>query len=73
MYSFSDIVYNSATQTVALGMGLIWDDVYVALEPHNMTVVGPQMTGVGIGGIALGGGIVLLRPMTEMKLTLFVH
>ncbi|KAG2120114.1 hypothetical protein BD769DRAFT_1609339 [Suillus cothurnatus] len=56
MYSFSDIVYNSATQTVALGMGLIWDDVYVALEPHNMTVVGPQMTGVGIGGIALGGG-----------------
>ncbi|KAG1854015.1 FAD-binding domain-containing protein [Suillus subluteus] len=56
LYSFSDVVYNSTTQTATLGMGLIWDDVYVALEPYNMTVVGPKITGIGIGGITLGGG-----------------
>ncbi|KAG1839891.1 FAD dependent oxidoreductase [Suillus subalutaceus] len=48
LYSFSDVL--------TLGMGLIWDDVYVALEPYNMTVVGPKITGIGIGGITLGGG-----------------
>ncbi|KAG1871498.1 hypothetical protein F4604DRAFT_1892685 [Suillus subluteus] len=56
LYSFSEVVYNSTTQTATLGMGLIWDDVYVALEPYNMTVVGPKITGIGIGGITLGGG-----------------
>ncbi|KAG1803352.1 uncharacterized protein BJ212DRAFT_1438885 [Suillus subaureus] len=56
LYSFSDVVYNSTTQTATLGMGLIWDEVYVALEPYGMTVVGPKITGIGIGGITLGGG-----------------
>ncbi|KAG2034061.1 FAD-binding domain-containing protein [Suillus americanus] len=56
LYSFSEVVYNSTTQTATLGMGLIWDDVYVALEPYGRTVVGPKITGIGIGGIALGGG-----------------
>ncbi|KAG1854013.1 FAD-binding domain-containing protein [Suillus subluteus] len=56
MYSFSDIVYDSSTQTATLGTGAIWDDVYVALEEYNMTVVGPKITGIGIGGIVLGGG-----------------
>jgi len=30
------------SQTVALGMGLIWDEVCVALEPYDTAVVGPQ-------------------------------
>ncbi|KAG2747521.1 FAD-binding domain-containing protein [Suillus brevipes Sb2] len=56
MYSFSDVVYDSATQTATVGTGLLWDDVYVALEKYSVTVVGAKVTGIGIGGIALGGG-----------------
>ncbi|KAG1762038.1 FAD-binding domain-containing protein [Suillus occidentalis] len=56
MYSFSDVVYDSATQTATVGTGLLWDDVYVALEKYSVTVVGAKVTGIGVGGIALGGG-----------------
>ncbi|KAG9080807.1 hypothetical protein FRC06_006138 [Ceratobasidium sp. 370] len=42
--------------TVDVGPGLIWDDVYAALEPHNVTVVGGRATGIGVGGFILGGG-----------------
>jgi hypothetical protein len=37
-------------------MGLIWDDVYAQLEQYGVTVVGAKFTGVGIGGMVLGGG-----------------
>jgi hypothetical protein len=73
MYSFSDVVYDSVAQTATVGTGLLWDDVYVALEKYSVTVVGAKVTGIGIGGIALGGGVVLPRPTTEMKLIVFVH
>ncbi|KAG2039800.1 FAD-binding domain-containing protein [Suillus americanus] len=56
MYSFSDVVYDSAAQTATVGTGLLWDDVYVALEQYNATVVGAKVSGIGIGGVALGGG-----------------
>jgi FAD/FMN-containing dehydrogenase len=67
MYSFSDVVYDSATQTATVGTGLLWDDVYAALEQYSVTVVGAKVTGIGVGGIALGGGMVLPRPMTELS------
>lgn len=56
LYSFSEVVYNASTQTATIGMGLIWDDVYTQLEQYGVTVVGAKFTGVGIGGIVLGGG-----------------
>ncbi|KIK39391.1 hypothetical protein CY34DRAFT_14402 [Suillus luteus UH-Slu-Lm8-n1] len=56
MYSFSDVVYDSATQTATVGTGLLWDDVYAALEQYSVTVVGAKVTGIGVGGVALGGG-----------------
>jgi hypothetical protein len=34
----------------------VWDDVYAALEPHGVIVVGGRVTGVGVGGFTLGGG-----------------
>jgi hypothetical protein len=33
MHRFSGVVYNPDSQTVDIGAGLIWDDVYEALEP----------------------------------------
>jgi len=37
-------------------MGLIWDNIYAELDKHGVTVVGAKTTGVGIGGVVLGGG-----------------
>ena len=53
--------YNSsspsgAVGTVELGAGLIWDEVYLALEPFNVTVVGGRVPGIGVSGFTLGGG-----------------
>ena len=56
MYRFSAFNYNAAAQTVEIGSGLIWDDVYAALAPYNVNVVGGRVTGVGVAGFTLGGG-----------------
>lgn len=56
MYRFSEIDYDATSQTVEVGAGLIWDDVYTALEPFNVNVVGGRVTGVGVAGFTLGGG-----------------
>ncbi|KAF9017798.1 FAD-binding domain-containing protein [Hymenopellis radicata] len=56
MSRFSEVTYDAASQTVVVGAGLIWDDVYSALEPYNVNVVGGRVTGVGVAGFTLGGG-----------------
>ncbi|KZT04998.1 FAD-binding domain-containing protein [Laetiporus sulphureus 93-53] len=56
MSRFDGVTYNSDSQTVDIGAGLIWDDVYQALEPYGVNVVGGRVTGVGVGGFILGGG-----------------
>ncbi|CAF1153514.1 unnamed protein product [Rotaria sordida] len=56
MSRFRQITYHATSQTVDLGAGLLWDDVYQALDPLGVTVVGGQISGVGIAGLILGGG-----------------
>jgi len=56
MDSFSDIVYDADSQTATVGMGLIWDDVYSELQKYNVTAIGVEIHGIGIGGVILGGG-----------------
>ncbi|KAL4071814.1 FAD-binding domain-containing protein [Scleroderma citrinum] len=56
MTRFSEVTYDSASQTVIIGAGLIWDDVYSALEPYGVSVVGGSTTGIGVAGFILGGG-----------------
>ncbi|KAL9084038.1 MAG: hypothetical protein Q9159_005460 [Coniocarpon cinnabarinum] len=41
---------------VELGMGQTWLDVYRALEPTGINVVGGRVPGPGVGGSTLGGG-----------------
>ncbi|EIN06906.1 FAD-binding domain-containing protein [Punctularia strigosozonata HHB-11173 SS5] len=53
---FHHVVYNPDSQTAQIGPGQIWDDVYAALAPFNVTVVGGRTPGVGVGGLLLGGG-----------------
>ncbi|KAF7370356.1 NAD(P)-binding protein [Mycena sanguinolenta] len=56
MTRFNQITFHAESQTVDIGSGLIWDDVYAALEPYNVSVVGGRATGVGVAGLLLGGG-----------------
>ncbi|KAG1749034.1 FAD dependent oxidoreductase [Suillus paluster] len=60
MYLFSDITYDSDSQTAKVGTGAIWDDVYLTLEEYGVNVLGGKVTGVGVGGFLLGGGFSFL-------------
>ncbi|KAG7095625.1 hypothetical protein E1B28_006349 [Marasmius oreades] len=56
MSRFSEVTYDAQSQTVVIGTGITWDDVYAALAPHNVNVVGGRVSGVGVAGFTLGGG-----------------
>lgn len=53
---FDEITVNSTAGTVELGPGLTWDQVYVALDPTGVNVIGARVPGVGVAGVTLGGG-----------------
>ncbi|TFY66022.1 hypothetical protein EVG20_g5067 [Dentipellis fragilis] len=57
MARFSEVTYHESSQTVDIGPGLVWENVYAALEPHNVSVVGGRISGVGVSGFTLGGGL----------------
>lgn len=57
MSRFSEVTYDPGSQTATVGAGLIWDDVYAALAPHNVNVLGARVTGIGVAGFTLGGGV----------------
>ena len=40
---------------VSLGPGLRWGDVYDALDPYGVSVIGGRIPHVGVGGLILGG------------------
>ncbi|KAJ6533798.1 FAD dependent oxidoreductase [Mycena vulgaris] len=56
MNRFSEVTYDAAKGTATIGAGLFWDDVYAALEPFGVNVVGGRVSGVGVAGFTLGGG-----------------
>ena len=57
MTKFNTVIYNSDTQTVDIGSGLLWDDVYDALDSDGVNVVGGRVPGIGVAGFSLGGGL----------------
>jgi FAD/FMN-containing dehydrogenase len=56
MTRFNDIVISKDTQTVEIGAGLTWTDVYTYLVPKGLGVVGGRVNDVGVAGLTLGGG-----------------
>jgi hypothetical protein len=56
MTRFNQVQYSAVSQTAVVGAGLIWDDVYAALESRGVSVVGGRVSGVGVAGFTLGGG-----------------
>ena len=56
MTRFNETKVNYEAGTVEVGPGLTWDQVYVALEPSGVNVLGGRVPGVGVAGLTLGGG-----------------
>ncbi|KAF3066808.1 putative FAD-linked oxidoreductase, partial [Trichoderma lentiforme] len=55
--SMNKISIQHERQMVELGPGATWINVYAALEPHHISTAGGRISGVGVGGFLLGGGI----------------
>ncbi|KAK7023514.1 hypothetical protein VNI00_016732 [Paramarasmius palmivorus] len=56
MLKFNSIEYDEGLGTVKIGAGLVWGEVYLALAPHGVKVVGGRGPPVGVAGFLLGGG-----------------
>ena len=56
MARFNTVTVDQAASTVAVGPGLLWDDVYKALDGTGLNVVGGRVPGIGVAGLTLGGG-----------------
>ncbi|KAJ7779754.1 FAD dependent oxidoreductase [Mycena metata] len=56
MTRFSTVNYDEQSGTVAIGPGMIWDDVYAELAQYGVIVTGGRVSGVGVAGFTLGGG-----------------
>jgi len=72
MSRFSEVRYDARSQTAVVGAGLIWDDVYAALAPHGVNVVGGRVTGVGVAGFTLGGGTTTARSLVPLVVLIFL-
>ncbi|SJL13198.1 uncharacterized protein ARMOST_16637 [Armillaria ostoyae] len=57
MTRFNEVTYDPTTQTAVIGAGNIWDDVYEILNAQGVNVLGGRVTGVGVAGFTLGGGM----------------
>lgn len=56
MKRFTEVTYDAGAGVAKIGAGNIWDNVYAALEPYNVSVVGGRVSGIGVTGFTLGGG-----------------
>lgn len=52
-----NIALSEDKSIAAIEPGNTWYDVYSALEPENLAVVGGRVSAIGVGGLTLGGGI----------------
>jgi FAD/FMN-containing dehydrogenase len=55
--AFKDITVSPDNKTVEAGPGLTWYELYSALEPYGLVVVGGRLKTIGIAGLTIGGGI----------------
>jgi FAD/FMN-containing dehydrogenase len=52
----NELVIHEDSNTVEVGAGLTWIEVYAALVPKGINVVGGRLPDIGVGGYMLGGG-----------------
>jgi FAD/FMN-containing dehydrogenase len=56
MTRFNGTNVDTTSGTVEVGAGLTWGQVYDALDPTGVNVVGGRVPDVGVAGLTLGGG-----------------
>ena len=57
MARFNNTKVDPTSGTVMVGAGVTWGQVYAALEPTGVNVVGARNPTVGVAGLTLGGGV----------------
>lgn len=55
MRAMNSVSLSSDRNIAHVGTGAIWKDVYTALEPENLVVIGGRVSNIGVGGLTLGG------------------
>ena len=50
-----EVTLSSDKNIASVGPGNTWFDVYKALEPESLTVIGGRVAAIGVGGLTLGG------------------
>ncbi len=50
-----DITISDDRKTVTVGPGQRWGNVFAALDPYGISVIGGRIPTVGVGGLLLGG------------------
>lgn len=53
--ALNEITLAKDRKTTRVGAGNRWLDVYEKLTPQNLSVVGGRVSGIGVGGLTLGG------------------
>jgi hypothetical protein len=57
MKNLNAVTVSEDKLTVDIGVGLVWIDVYKALEEHDIAVIGGRQPAIGVAGFLLGGGL----------------
>ncbi|KAL2850954.1 hypothetical protein BJX68DRAFT_76064 [Aspergillus pseudodeflectus] len=53
----NEVLLNEDKSVASVGPGNKWGQVYKALEPHGLGVIGGRLSDIGVGGLTTGGGI----------------
>lgn len=57
LQKLSDITVSDDKKIASVGPGARWINVYEALDPYGVSVIGGRIPGVGVGGLILGGNL----------------
>lgn len=57
LLNMTSLTISSDRKQVSVGTGLRWGQVYLQLDAVGLSVIGGRNSGIGVGGLTLGGGI----------------
>lgn len=55
--ALNQVTLSADRKQTSVGAGNLWNHVYAKLSPMNLTVIGGRVSGIGVGGLTLGGGM----------------
>lgn len=55
LFQLNEITVSDDRETVSVGPGQRWGDVYNTLDAYDVSVIGGRIPNVGVGGLILGG------------------